>query len=177
MHFLLLSGSFHSHSRSLAILNNVQQMLAAHQCDIPRLDQLPFFSEDLNNNKPAVVQALMQQAGQADGIIICSPEYNHSIPAVLKNAIDWLSRPAFHSVLKNKPVAIITQAANEVGGARAQAHIKLVMDSTLSRILPAHEMMIPHVQTVLDDQHSLHDASVSARLQRYLDAFATFAAQ
>lgn len=176
MHFLLLSGSFHHNSRSLHILHYVQQQLAPHSSEIPALNKLPFFDAELNHHKPQVVLDLIRQCEAADGIIICTPEYNHSLPAVIKNAIDWLSRPAFASPLKNKPVAVITQADSPVGGARAQAHLKLVLDATLSRVLPAHEMMIPAISQVLDTQGQIQDAQVADRLQRYLAAFVAYSA-
>lgn len=174
MRLLLLSGSFHSQSRSLALLAEVQRLLPQHQYDLPDLSVLPFFSDDLNRDKPQSVQALIQLTEAADGIIICSPEYNHSLPAVLKNALDWLSRPAFDSVLKDMPVAIITQADSPVGGARAQAHIKLVMDACLSYIMPAHEMMVTGISQVFDADMHIVDAQLQSRLQRYLKHFEQF---
>jgi chromate reductase len=175
MHILLLSGSFHQHSMSMALLGVVAECLHEHTTATPRLDALPFYSEDLTgDNKPDVVTDLLQQVAAADGIVLCTPEYNHSIPAVLKNAIDWASRPAFQSVLKDKPVTIITQAVSEVGGARAQAHLKLVLDSTLSLIHPCHEMLIPCVQQKFNQQRELVDEKTRARIQRHLLDFLRF---
>ena len=174
MKFLLLSGSFHSKSRSLAILKFVQARFEQHEFELPRLEVLPFYCEDLAKEKPEVIVSLIESVQAADGIVVCSPEYNHSIPAVLKNAIDWVSRPAFESVLKGKPVSIITQAPSPVGGARAQAHIKLVFDSTLSTIQPCHEMMIAGVDKVLDENNELTDENVIRRLDRHIADFVQF---
>ncbi len=175
MKMLLLAGSFHSRSRSLALLRHVAKGLSEHQVTIPELDQLPFLSEDRLVDKPASVQAFIDQVAAADAILFCTPEYNHSIPAVLKNAIDWASRPAFNSSLKGKPVSIITQAVSAVGGARAQAHLKLVLDSTLSIIHPCHEMMVPEIDKALDADLQLVDAKVARRLQRHVEDFIQFA--
>ena len=121
MNFLLLSGSFHRRSYSQALLRFVAEQLPEHQHVSPNLLHLPFYSEDLaGEQRPQVIVDFLQQVSAADALIICSPEYNHSIPAVLKNAIDWASRPAFKSPLKDKPVTFITQANSPVGGARAQ---------------------------------------------------------
>lgn len=174
MHFLLLSGSFHSKSRSLAILAELPAYFPEYQFTTPDLSLLPFFSEDLLGNKPDNIVELLALAEKADGIIICTPEYNHSMPGVLKNALDWLSRPAFESVLKNKPCAIITQADSPVGGARAQAQLKLVLDSTLSCIMPAHEMMISGVSKIFDANMHIVDAQVEARLKRHVQHFAQY---
>ena len=174
MKFLLLSGSFHENSRSLAILKNIESYLSElvdgeFTVTIPDLSVLPFYSPDIEI--PAGLKAFMEAVTAADAIIVCSPEYNHSIPAVLKNAIDWASRPAFNSPLKDLPVAFITQASSPVGGARAQAHLKLVFDSTLSRIYMSQEMMISGVQDIFDDNKKIQDADVVRRLQRYLKGF------
>jgi chromate reductase len=174
MKLILLSGSFHSKSRSCAILNAVQAYFPEHEYSFPKLDAMPFYCEDLAKNKPENIQHFIHEIESADGLVICTPEYNHSIPAVLKNAIDWASRPAFNSVLKNKPVTIITQANSPVGGARAQAHIKLVFDSTLSSIHPVHEMMITGVDKAIDSQLKIVDQKVKQRLKRHMAHFVEF---
>lgn len=176
MKILLLSGSFHQQSRSLAILEVVQSLLTEHECTLPQLAKLPFYNEDLNPDKPQEVIHLLAAVNACDGIIVCTPEYNHSIPAVLKNAIDWASRPAFKSPLKHKPVSIITQAPSPVGGARAQAHLKLVFDSTLCHLHPCHEMMIPQVDQIFDGHMKLVDNKVQQRLARHLDSFINYIA-
>ena len=175
MRILILSGSFHSNSKSLRIARALRNHLSQHHCDIPRLDELPFYSEDLRTDKPAGVKALLEMTQACDGIICVTPEYNHSVPAVLKNAIDWASRPAFDSPLKDKPVTIISQAESPVGGARLQAHLKLVFDATLSSIFPAHEMMITGVSKVLDENDTIVDPDTGRRLFRHLDGFLEFA--
>lgn len=175
MRLLILSGSFHSNSKSLQIARGVTEYLSHHRCDTPRLESLPFYSKDLSTDKPAAVKALLEATTACDGIVCITPEYNHSVPAVLKNAIDWASRPAFNSPLKGKPVTIISQAETPVGGARVQAHLKLVFDATLSDIFPAHEMMITGVSKVLDDNGNIVDPDTRRRLHRHLDEFLQFA--
>ena len=72
--------------------------------------------------------------------MLCAPEFNHSIPGVLKNAIDWASRPAFTSVLAYKPVAIMATSRGPLGGARCLEHMKVALDSCLSRVTLAREV-------------------------------------
>lgn len=174
MKILLLSGSFRSNSKSMALLKSIQNYFPEPYYALPQLDELPFYSDDLSVNKPDAVLKLLELVASSDGVVVCSPEYNHSLPAVLKNAIDWASRPAFKSVLKDKPVTIITQANSPVGGARAQAHIKLIFDSTLSVIFPAHEMMISSIDNVFDQSGSIIDTDVERRLQRHIAGFFDF---
>ena len=183
MNILLLSGSFHKKSITLALLNVVANEMNNHgtACEtkietvMPAINELPFYSEDLAGiHKPKVVQDFLEQVSKADGIVCCTPEYNHSIPAVLKNAIDWASRPAFNSPLKDLPVTIVTQAVSPVGGARAQAHLKLVLDSTLSRVHLCHEMMVTGVDQKFDENLELVDDKTSERIRRHLASFIEF---
>ena len=175
MKFLLFSGSFHSKSRSLAILKGIEEFFDGHIIETPNLNNLPFYSEDLNKEKPEAIHSFLSQIESADGILFCTPEYNHSIPAVLKNAIDWASRPAFNSPLKDMPVSIITQAVSPTGGARAQAHLKLVLDSTLSNMHMCHEMMITHVDEIFDQNMNISDHKTFSRLERHSRNFIQFA--
>ncbi|WP_150463765.1 NADPH-dependent FMN reductase [Francisella sp. XLW-1] len=174
MKYLFLSGSFHSKSRSLAILKNLESYFDGCEIMTPDLTKLPFYSEDYSENKPDLVMELISQVEGSKGIVICSPEYNHSIPAVLKNAVDWISRPAYNSVLKNKPVTIITQAQSPVGGARAQAQLKLVLDATLAKIHTCHEMMITHVDSIFSEDMQIKDENVLRRLKRHIKDFNEF---
>lgn len=174
MNILLMSGSFHSKSKSIAILKALQGYFPEFSFELPRLDSLPFYSEDLSANKPTPVVDLLCQVKNCDGIVICSPEYNHGVPAVLKNAIDWVSRPAFNSVLKDKPITIITQANSPVGGARAQAHLKLICNSTLCILYPAREMMITGIDDLINDDGTILDHSFKTRLERHFLGFVEF---
>lgn len=179
MNYLFLSGSFRKKSSSLAILENIKPFFTGFEAgtthiEIPRLDKLPFYSNDLDEDKPDIVKNFIAQVARADGIVCCTPEYNHSLPAVIKNAIDWASRPAFKSELKDKPITIITQAQSPVGGARAQAHLKLVLDSTLSCIHTRHEMLITPIMNVLDDNMNITDEKIISRLERHIIYFQNF---
>lgn len=177
MRLLLLSGSFHSRSYTQALLDAVTQCLAGHELRRYPLPSLPFYTPEPDADEQARVSSFLDCVRWSEGVVICTPEYNHSIPAVLKNALDWASRPAFQSPLRDKPVTLITQAESPVGGARAQAHLKLVLDSTLSRIHPAHEMMVTDVRARFDDQLQLVDDKTRQRLARHLADFLDFASR
>jgi chromate reductase len=93
------------------------------------LDSVPLFNEDLENPPPATVQHLRREVAEADGLLIATPEYNHSFPGVLKNVIDWLSRNS-HSVLVGKPIAVIGASAGNWGTRLAQAALRQVLTAT-----------------------------------------------
>lgn len=177
MNFLILAGSHHSNSRTQVVIHQVSRLLETHHNLQSAIDRLPFYNDELEQNKPAHVQTFLDQVTRADGLICVTPEYNHSIPAVLKNAIDWASRPAYSSPLKDKPVCIITQANSPVGGARAQAHLKLILDATSASIQPGHEMMIPNINSVIGQDETIEDRKVLSRLERHLSDFIDFVRQ
>ncbi|WP_256344067.1 NADPH-dependent FMN reductase [Pseudomonas costantinii] len=96
------------------------------------LNEFPLYNLDPEAQMlPASVAVLKDAIEQADGLIICSPEYNYGTSGVLKNALDWASRPGFNSPLKNKPVLIITSSPGVLGGVRAQAQLRETLSATL----------------------------------------------
>lgn len=93
----------------------------------PRLTELPYFDQDLEAAVPAEVQALRAQVEQADAVVVITPEYNGTIPGLLGNAIDWLSRPYAAGVLRGKPVVAVAASPGAVGGARAIVSLRTVL--------------------------------------------------
>ena len=89
----------------------------------------------------------------------------------LKNAIDWASRPAFKSVLVNKPTGILSAAMSPVGGARAQTHLREILASTLAPVYPARDYLLPMAQNAFDSDGALNDETANRRLRRYLNDF------
>jgi chromate reductase len=87
---------------------------------------LPFFSQDMENNPPENVLNLRQAVQNADAVLFITPEYNRSFPGVLKNAIDWCTRPVGTNFWKRKPAAIIGASIGKIGTFGAQQHLKLV---------------------------------------------------
>lgn len=114
-------------------------------------DDVPLYHRDLDADPPAGVVRLRNAIAEADGLIICTAEYNFSIPGVLKNAIDWASRPAFESVLRNKKVAVASASPAFTGGARAQQHLKAVLLAVASNVFPWPEVCVARAHTLLED--------------------------
>ena len=88
------------------------------------LNGIPPFNEELETNPPEIVRQFKDKIRGADALLIATPEYNYSIPGVLKNAIDWASRPKADTPLMGKPVAIMSASTGRLGGARAQYHLR-----------------------------------------------------
>jgi chromate reductase len=101
------------------------------------LAEIPLYNGDIDaDSKPASVEALRQAILLADGLVVSSPEYNYGMPGVLKNALDWASRPAYASPLKGKHVLLFTSSPGLYGGVRAQSQLRDTLTSTLSRVVP-----------------------------------------
>jgi chromate reductase, NAD(P)H dehydrogenase (quinone) len=139
-----MSGSLRRGSYSNAILETLREKFADRAdltvCD---LAPIPLYNQDFEGEKrPAPVKALLAAIAAADGLVLCAPEFNHSIPGVLKNALDWASRPAFTSVMAYKPVAIMATSRGALGGARCLEHMRATLDSMLARVTLAREVTI-----------------------------------
>lgn len=123
------------------------------------LEGLPFYNEDLDTgNPPGPVAALRSAAAQADAALLVTPEYNGSIPAVLKNAIDWLSRPWGASDLKGKPVAVIGAALGKHGGTWAHDETRKSLGIAGPRVVDSIRLSLP-IKT-LDGEHPRDNAEV-----------------
>jgi len=139
-----MSGSLRAGSYSNAVIETLREKFAG-RADLSLYDlaPIPAYNQDFEGDKrPSVVKKLLADIADADGLVLCAPEFNHSIPGVLKNAIDWASRPAFQSVLAYKHVAIMTTSRGPLGGARCLEHMRVALDSCLSRIALAREVII-----------------------------------
>jgi chromate reductase len=88
------------------------------------LNGMPLFNQDLENKPPSIVRRFKAEIRKADALLIATPEYNYSVPGVLKNAIDWASRPYGDNAFEGKPVALMSASIGSLGGARAQYHLR-----------------------------------------------------
>jgi NAD(P)H-dependent FMN reductase len=128
------------------------------------LGDLPFYNEDIDNeNVPASVVALREAAGEADAALVVTPEYNGSIPGVLKNAIDWLSRPFGNSALKGKPAAVIGGSFGQYGGVWAHDETRKSFGIAGPRIVEDLTLSAPFKS--LDGKHPRENAEVVASLR------------
>jgi len=139
-----MSGSLRSGSYSNAVLQTLREKFGAHaDLRIYDLQSIPPYNQDFEGEKrPAPVKDLLTAIAESDGLVLCAPEFNHSIPGVLKNALDWASRPAFTSVMAYKPVAIMATSRGALGGARCLEHMRVALDSMLARVTLAREVTI-----------------------------------
>src|SRR3954453_7169646 len=139
MNVLGIAGSIRRESYNRALLEAARQV-APHgmSIDVFDLTRIPLYNADLDTDaaRPDEVVRLKSAIAAADALLIATPEYNHSVPGVLQNAIDWASRPGLASPLSGKPVAIMGASTGAVGTARCQQQLKLVLMSTLALVMP-----------------------------------------
>lgn len=172
MKLLGISGSLRKDSYNTLLLKTASAMLENRATvTIFDLADIPFYNADSDGpQKPAAVRQFIDAISEVDGILIATPEYNYSIPGVLKNALDWASRPAYKSVLVNKPAAIISASQSALGGVRAQVHLRDVLAATLTPVFPAPDCFISMAQTAFN-AGELVDETVRQRLKRYLEGY------
>lgn len=175
MKILLLCGSFRQGSYNQILLDAASEYLAGHELSTYAIETLPFYSTAMDgNHRPSVVSDFLQRVKDADAILIATPEFNHSIPAVLKNAIDWASRPAFNSPLKGKPFTLLSATPSAHGGNLLQHHLKQVLDSTLAVIYPSVSYCLGLCNEKIRDG-KLVDEQAKIRLERHIHGFTAWA--
>lgn len=126
MTVLVLTGSARRESYTRQLGEGLARSIDGAEL-APRLTVLPFFDQDLEPAPPAEVVALREQVAAADAVVVVTPEYNGTIPGLLGNAIDWLSRPYGAGVLQGKPVLAVAASPGGVGGARAVVSLRTVL--------------------------------------------------
>jgi NAD(P)H-dependent FMN reductase len=129
-----------------------------------RLGELPFYNEDIDNDDVAEpVLALRQAAAEADAALVVTPEYNGSIPGVLKNAIDWLSRPFGNGALKDKPVAVVGAAHGRFGGVWAHDETRKSFGIAGPRVV--EDLKLSVQTTAFDGEHPRENSEVAGQLR------------
>lgn len=138
------------------------------------LDAIPLFNEDLEIDDPRPVRAFRQRITQADGVLIATPEYNGSMPGVLKNALDWLSRPYRQGCLIAKPVAVTGATPGSSGARDAQQDLRNILWNLKALVFPAPTVLINHVESRFDEAGGLTDAATRQALAAFLAELAGF---
>lgn len=134
------------------------------------LEGIPPFNQDLEGEPPAKVRAFKEKIRAADALLIVTPEYNYSIPGVLKNAIDWASRPYGDNAFAGKPVAVMGASIGMLGTARAQYHLR--QSFVFLDMLPVNqpEVMVPFAQDKIDEQGVLKDDQTRRKIRELLES-------
>ncbi len=179
MKVLAVIGSLRAESFSRKLARAAVDLApAGMELEIVDGRDLPLYDQDLDAaQKPAAVQKLLDQVTDADGLFFVTPEYNYGIPGPLKNLIDWASRPAFKSPLKDKPALLVALSPAPTGGARVYAQLATVLSGTLTPVFLAPSFLVPAVHEKFDATGALVDETTRRRLERALEGFAAWAGE
>jgi chromate reductase len=171
MKVLAISGSLRSGSHNRKLLRAAAELLPS-DVELEIWDGLkavpPYDEDDDTELAPATVTRLRDAIAGADALLFATPEYNHSIPGQLKNAVDWASRPVATNVLRNKPVAVIGASTGAFGAVWSQAELRKVLAATGARVADV-EVAVEHAHERFDGEGRLTDDELRGQLREVVD--------
>jgi chromate reductase len=177
LHFVVMLGSLRKGSFNAAIARSLPALAPDGVTiePLPSVGEFPLYDYDLQEKGfPPIVTRAAEAIGKADGVIVVTPEYNHSIPGVLKNAIDWLSRLP-NQPFAGKPIALESSSPSLFGGLRAQLHLRHMFVYLDGRVLNKPEVIIPQANAKVDAATGeLTDPATRGFIADQLKAFAAF---
>lgn len=178
IHVLGLAGSLRAGSYNKALLRAAAELLPEGMTlEIFDLAPIPLYNADVEREGfPAAVRTLRERIAAADALLIATPEYNYSIPGVLKNAIDWASRPP-DSPLAKKPVAIMGASDGGFGTVRSQLHLRQVFVGTNMRPIQKPEVIVSLAQNKIDGAGRVTDEKTRGAVKALLEALAAWVEQ
>src|SRR5882762_9850053 len=172
---VVIVGSIRKESFTLKVANALAKLApAALKLDVTTLHGISFFNQDLEAAPPADWLAFREKLQKSDGVLFITPEYNRSIPGVLKNAIDVGSRPYGKSSFLGLPTGIISNSPGALGGVSAAKHLQNILPGISGLIMGQPEIYLNAIGAAFDDKGQLTSEPVQKVLQQYIDAFAAF---
>jgi chromate reductase, NAD(P)H dehydrogenase (quinone) len=171
----VIVGSLRKEGFTLKIANALAKLAPdTLKLEVVTLYDISFFNQDLEAAPPADWLAFREKLQKSNGVLFVTPEYNRSIPGVLKNAIDVGSRPYGKSSFLGKPTGIISNSPGPLGGVSAGKHLQNILPGIAGPILGQPEIYLNGVGDAFDDKGHLVKESMQKVLQQYIDAFAAF---
>lgn len=172
LNLVAIIGSLRAQSINRALFETAVEVAPAGITiiEVP-IGTLPLFNQDLEASPlPEPVEAFHAAIRPADGVLFFTPEYNYSIPGVLKNAIDWGSRPSGYGSLNKKPVMIFGAAGGRSGTMRAQIHLRSILGNLEMHAMPKPEFVLPFAGSAMEDGR-VTDTAVRDQITNMLAAF------
>jgi chromate reductase len=167
---LAVAGSLRRNSYNRLLLKAASKLLSpSAQLEIFEIDKIPLYNQDIEETAfPEEVKAFKRKIESADALLIATPEYNHSFPGVLKNAIDWASRPYGHNSFNGKPTAVISASPGLFGGVAAQDQLKQVLLALNTKIVPQPAVIVSLVQNKIDQDGDVLDPNTKQFMQQLI---------
>lgn len=167
-------GSLQKESTNRKLAKNLEA-LAPMGTEFDYIDlNLPLFNQDLEVNYPAEARKVKDAVETADGVLFVTPEYNRSIPGVLKNAIDWASRPWGTNSFAGKPVGIVGASISSVGTAVAQSDLRHIVAFLQMKLMGQPEVYLANAGNLFDENGELNDEHWRENIAKYAEAFVTW---
>jgi chromate reductase len=168
-------GSLRKESFTLKIANALAKLAPdTLKLEVTPLHDIAFFNQDLEAAPPADWVAFREKLQKSNGVLFVTPEYNRSIPGVLKNAIDVGSRPYGKSSFLGKPIGVVSNSPGPLGGVNAAMNLKQILPGYSGSIMGQPEIYLNAIGDAFDDKGELVKESLRPVLQQYLDAYAAF---
>lgn len=165
-------GSLRENSYNKALMRAAIELQPdSMHIEVYSIADIPLYNDDDLADVPQVVVSFKQKIESSDALLIVTPEYNYSIPGVLKNAIDWASRPPKESPLNGKPLAIMGATSGRMGTVRAQLHLRQIAVYTNMLTLNKPEVLIANAREKFDKDGNLTDESTREHVRKLLEAF------
>lgn len=165
------AGSLRKDSYNKALLRAATKLVPkGTKLEIFDLEGIPLFNQDLEGRMPEKVKEFKAKIMGADALLIATPEHNYSVPGVLKNAIDWASRPPGDNSFEGKPVAIMRASPGILGGARAQYHLRQVLVSLNMHAINRPEVIVASADEKIEDDGNLTDEKTKKNIEKLLDS-------
>ncbi len=174
LRLLGLAGSLRARSYNRALLEAARDLVPEDvRLDLFDLAPIPLYNADLDNDtdRPEPVNRLKAAIREADGVLIASPEYNYGVPGVLKNALDWASRPGFRSPMARKPTGLMGASPGASGTMRGQEQLKLNLLGMIALVFPHPGVAVTRAADKFDDDLRLTDEATRDFLRTYLADF------
>lgn len=169
------AGSLRKGSYNKALLRVALEMVPTDATlEVFDLEGIPPFNQDLENQPPQRVKEFKTKIRAADAILIATPEYNYSIPGILKNAIDWASRPYGDNALDGKPAGIMGASIGMLGTARAQYHLRQSFVWLNVYPLNAPEVMVPFANEKVDQNGNIVDQKTREKVKELLESLVSW---
>lgn len=171
---LVLVGGIAKNSINKKLYQAIQKIAPANlELSTFDIGELTFFSQDLENDLPAQVKELKNQIQSSHGILFITPEYNRSIPGVLKNAIDWASRPYGTSAWKGKKAAVLGMSPGKTGTMSAQQHLRFILNALNIHVMPQPEIYLTMSET-LNDAGEFGSEKTKEFMKKFLNSFVEY---
>jgi chromate reductase, NAD(P)H dehydrogenase (quinone) len=177
-HIVTIVGSLRKEGFTIKIANALAKLAPASlKLDVTTLHGISFFNQDLEAAPPADWLAFREKLEKSNGVLFITPEYNRSIPGVLKNAIDVGSRPYGKSSFQGKPTGLISNSPGPLGGVSAAKHLQNILPGISGPIMQQPETYLSGIGDAFNDKGELIKEPLQKVLQQYTDAFAAFVAK